>query len=294
MIDYSKEISVLDSSELCKDRLMIFSLYCDFCKLLESQDVKFINKYKTFLSETFEHIASLMIASDKVFMKIYLDLLINKDPYDDTQFKNIVNYFKERLVVYKHTSDYVSVIDKYNKFNFKEKATILSIYSDLANNFITLIGDVLDENKSVNLISNLLNSSTIKLDNYLCNELAKGTKNEDIINNLRDTISVYLKNHLFLLYKNHKFSIEDVTLDGSDEFLSDFSKEEKDVWIFGLIYLFAGYKKDDHSKDDEKLDEMCKFLNVSPIKYKFILLKMSIHSIISYFKTKKYLKNIKR
>jgi len=63
------------------------------------------------------------------------------------------------------------------------------------------------------------------------------------------------------------------------DFFTSFNELEQKIWLLGAIYGIAGYDKNDKTKDNEKIAEICELLGISKFKYKKTAISMAFRSI---------------
>lgn len=290
--NFKKELELINSNDFINEKLMIFSLYNEFYNdILGHADDYFIQYYAPFMEKNFElvvvglNLKGNISVSAEQFMRIYFQMLKKSRLSSMPQAKGIINTFENELNSFIEASEYVNVIEKFNSISLDTKVNIMAQFREYINNMFLITIDLYGEKNSKGLRHNILDMLSIKLEEYLKDSLEKGYNENDITNNLKPTMMVITKDYLMNQLENGDTSLIDFQDEATKKFFGGFKEIEQKIWLMGAIYIIAGYDRNDKSKDDEKIKEMCELLGISKLKYTEITLSMGIRSIKMIKKT---------
>ena len=284
--NFKKELELINSNNCINEKLMIFSLYNEFYNdILGHADDYFIQYYAPFMEKTFELVVAGLNLQDNIsvsaeqFMRIYFQMLKISRLSSMPQAKGIIKTFENELNSCIEASEYVNVIEKFNLISLDTKVNIMAQFREYINNMFLTTIDLYGEENSKGLRHSILDMLSIKLEEYLKDSLEKGYNEKDIINNLKPAMMVVTKDHLMNQLRNGDTSLIDFPDEETKQFFGSFKEIEQKIWLMGAIYGIAGYDRNDKSKNDEKIKEMCEFLGISKLKFIKIALSMGIRSI---------------
>jgi len=290
--NFKKELELINSNDFINEKLMIFSLYNEFYNdILGHADDYFIRYYAPFMEKTFELVVAELNLKDNIsvsaeqFMRFYFQMLKKSRLSSMPQAKGIIKTFENELNSFIEASEYVNVIEKFSSISLDTKVNIMAQFREYINNMFLTTIDLYGEKNSKGLRHNILDILSIKLEEYLKDSLEKGYNENDITNNLKPTMMVITKDYLMNQLGNGDTSLIDFQDEATKQFFGGFNEIEQKIWLMGAIYIIAGYDRNDKSKDDEKIKEMCELLGISKLKYTEIALSMGIRSIKMIKKT---------
>lgn len=284
--NFKKELELINSNDFINEKLMIFSLYNEFYNdILGHADDYFIRYYAPFMEKTFElvvaglNLKGNVSVSAEQFMRFYFQMLKKSRLSSMPQAKGIIKTFENELNSFIEASEYVNVIEKFSSISLDTKVNIMAQFREYINNMFLTTIDLYGEKNSKGLRHNILDILSIKLEEYLKDNLEEGYNENDITNNLKPTMMVITKDYLMNQLGNGDTSLIDFQDEATKQFFGGFNEIEQKIWLMGAIYIIAGYDRNDKSKDDEKIKEMCELLGISKLKYTEIALSMGIRSI---------------
>lgn len=284
--NFKKELELINSNDFINEKLMIFSLYNEFYNdILGHADDYFIRYYAPFMEKTFElvvvglNLKGNISVSAEQFMRIYFQMLKKSRLSSMPQAKGIIKTFENELNSFIEASEYVNVIEKFSSISLDTKVNIMAQFREYINNMFLTTIDLYGEKNSKGLRHNILDILSIKLEEYLKDNLEEGYNENDITNKLKPTMMVVTKDYLMNQLGNGDTSLIDFQDEATKQFFGGFNEIEQKIWLMGAIYIIAGYDRNDKSKDDEKMKEMCELLGISKLKYTIIALSMGIRSI---------------
>ncbi len=290
--NFKKELELINSNDFINEKLMIFSLYNEFYNdILGHADDYFIRYYAPFMEKTFELVVAELNLKDNIsvsaeqFMRFYFQMLKKSRLSSMPQAKGIIKTFENELNSFIEASEYVNVIEKFSSISLDTKVNIMAQFREYINNMFLTTIDLYGEKNSKGLRHNILDILSIKLEEYLKDNLEEGYNENDITNKLKPTMMVVTKDYLMNQLGNGDTSLIDFQDEATKQFFGGFNEIEQKIWLMGAIYIIAGYDRNDKSKDDEKIKEMCELLGISKLKYTIIALSMGIRSIKMIKKT---------
>lgn len=280
--NFRKELDLVSSNNQISEKLMIFSLYNEFYNnIMGHSDDSLIQYYSSFMEKTFELIvAGLNLQENtsvnaKQFMKVYFKTLKSTMPFA----KDIIMTFERKLNSLIDANGYVNVIEKFDSIPLDTKVNIMVHFREYINSMYVTTIDLCGEENSKELRHNILEMLSTKLEEYLKDSLNKGIDSVSIIDNLKDILVAYTKEYLMNKLKNDEFGLNVFQDETTKHFFASFNEIEQKIWLMGMVYAIAGYDKNDKSRENEKIEEMCKFLGISKFKYTKIAISMGISSI---------------
>ena len=284
--NFKKELDLINSNNCINEKLMIFSLYNEFYNdILGHADDYFIQHYAPFMEKTFELVVAGLNLQDNIsvsaeqFMRVYLQMLKKSRLSSLPQAKGIIKTFDDELNSFIEASEYVNVIEKIDSIPLDTKVNIMAQFREYINSMFLTTIDLYGEEKSKGLRHSILDMLSIKLEEYLNDSLEKGYNENDITTNLKPAMMVITKDYLMNKLRNGDTSLIDFQDEETKYFFGSFKEIEQKIWLMGAIYGIAGYDRNDKSKDDEKIKEMCELLGISKLKYIKIALSMGIRSL---------------
>lgn len=290
--NFKKELELINSNDFINEKLMIFSLYNEFYNdILGHADDYFIQYYAPFMEKNFELVVAELNLKDNIsvsaeqFMRFYFQMLKKSRLSSMPQAKGIIKTFENELNSFIEASEYVNVIEKFSSISLDTKVNIMAQFREYINNMFLTTIDLYGEKNSKGLRHNILDILSIKLEEYLKDNLEEGYNENDITNKLKPTMMVVTKDYLMNQLGNGDTSLIDFQDEATKQFFGGFNEIEQKIWLMGAIYIIAGYDRNDKSKDDEKIKEMCELLGISKLKYTIIALSMGIRSIKMIKKT---------
>ena len=288
VINFNKEVDLITSNNQISEKLMIFALYNEFYNsILSSTDDYFIKCYTPFMDKTFELAAAGIDLQEKSnvnaeqFMRIYFEMLkINSLSSIPNE---IITSFEKELKSLIASSKYVNIIEQFATISLGVKVNIMISFREYINNmFITTI-NLFGEESSKELRDDILDMQLIRLEKYLNDSLNEGINQDNLTDDLKSVMMVATKDYLLNKLSNHEFGFDGIKDEATRDFFASFSEAEQKIWLIGAIYGIAGYDKNDRSKDNEKIEEICKYLGISKIEYIVLTISIGIRS----FKTMK-------
>ena len=291
--NFKKELDLVSTNNQISEKLMIFSLYNEFFNdIMGNLDDSFIQYYSSFMEKTFESvIAELNLQEDisvnaKQFMKIYFKMLKPNMPFA----RYTIMTFERKLNSLIDASGYVNVIEKFDSIPLDTQINIMAHFREYINSMYHTTIELCGEENSRELRHNILEMLSVKLEEYLKDSLNKGIDSVNLIDNLKNTLSVYTKDYLMNKLKNEEFGLKVFQDETVKHFFASFNEIEQKIWLIGLIYVIAGYDKNDKSKEKEKLREICKLLKISKLKYIRTAFSMALH-LLKTMKTEDFCAN---
>ena len=284
--NFKKELELISSNDRISEKLMIFSLYNEFYNsILGTADDYFIEHYAPFMEKTFELVASSMNLQENLnlnaeqFMRVYFQLLKKSRMSAMPQAKGTVEYFENELNYFIERMGYVEVIEHFDSIPLNSKVDIMTQFREFINNMFRTTIELYDEESSKGLRHNILDMLTNKLRQYLNDSLNQEINTVNICSNLKPMMMTSTKEYLMEKLRNDEFGFNGIKEEEARDFFASFSELEQKIWLMGAIYGIAGYDKNDKSKEDEKIAEMCELLDISILKYTRTAISMAFRSI---------------
>ena len=283
--NFKKEIELISSNDRISEKLMIFSLYNEFYNsILGSADEYFIEHYVPFMEKTFESVAASMNLQENVnlnteqFMRVYFQLLKKSRMSAMPQVKGTVEYFENELNSFIERMGYVEVIEKFDSIPLSSKVDIMTQFREFINNMFRTTIELYGEESSKELRHNILDMLSDKLEQYLNDSLNQNVNTVNFSYNLKPMMMTSTKKYLMEKLRNGEFGFNGIKEEARD-FFTSFNELEQKIWLLGAIYGIAGYDKNDKTKDNEKIAEICELLGISKFKYKKTAISMAFRSI---------------
>ena len=283
--NFKKELELISSNDRIGEKFMIFSLYNDFYNsILGSSDDYFIEHYAPFMEKTFELVtASLNLQENanlnaEQFMRVYFQLLKKSRMSTMPQAKVTIEYFENELNSFIECMGYVEVIEQFDSIPLSSKFDIMTQFREFINNIFYTTIELYDEESSKELRHNILDMLSNKLRQYLNDSLNHEVNTVNLSSNLKSMMMTSTKEYLIEKLRNDEFGFNGIKEEAKDFFVS-FSELEQKIWLMGAIYGISGYDKNDKSKENEKIAEICELLGISKFKYTRTAISMAFRSI---------------
>lgn len=282
--NFRKELELISNNSQISEKLMIFSLYNEFYNdIMGNSNDYFAQHYAPFMEKTFELVAAGLNIQENIsvnaeqFMKIYFKMLKKSMLSNMPQVKSIISIYENELNSFIDASKYVNVIEKFDSIPLDTKVNIMAHFREYINNMFLTTIDLCGEENSKELRHNILDMLSIKLEGYLKNNLNEGIDFVNLTDNLKPTMVIYTKDYLMNKLKNNEFGLNFFQDETTKQFFAGFNEIEQKIFLMGMIYSIAGYDKNDKSKQNEKIKEICKMLEISKLRYMKTSFSMGIH-----------------
>lgn len=283
---FKEELRLIRYSKRFNEKPMIIAIYNEFYNdVLEALDKSSGEKFARVMEKAFEVTVENFNSNNNInvnaerFMRMYFKILKSAKITKTQPISQIIYNFESQLHGYKETMKFVEVTDKFDEISLDTKVAIILQFREYVNDLLNTIIGIFGFNDTIQLRTSLLKSLTIKFGEYLNNCRMKKVAPYKIADGVKPTMIENAKNDLILMLNKGEFNFQMISETEFYNFFKGFNDLEQNIWLLNFIYEIAGYNKNSKVLDGKKVNEICRFLGISKLRYSLTNISMGLRSL---------------
>ncbi len=286
---FKEELRLIRYNKRFHEKPMIIAIYNEFYNdILESLDKNSGENFAHVMEKAFEVTVEHFNSNNNInvnaerFMRMYFRILKSAKISKTQPISQIIYNFENQLYNYKETMKFVDVVDKFDELSLDSKVNIILQFREYANDLLNTISGLFGFENTIQLRTSLLKTLTIKFGEYLNNCRMKKVAPLEIAEGVKHAMMEVAKNHLILMLNKGKFNFQMISEENLYEFFNNFNNLEQNIWLLNFIYEIAGYNKSVKVLDSKKINEICRLLGISKLRYSLTNISMGLKSLSAF------------
>ncbi len=283
---FKEELRLIRYNKRFYEKPMIIAIYNEFYNdILESLDKTSGENFARVMEKAFEVTVEHFNSNNNInvnaerFMRMYFKILKSAKISKTQPICQIVYNFENQLHNYKETMKFVEVVDKFDEISLDTKVDIILQFREYVNSVLNTIIGLFGFDSTIQLRTSLLKTITIKFGEYLNNCRMKKVAPYKITEGVKAEMMEVAKNRLILMLNKGEFNFQMISETSFYEFFNGFNNLEQNIWLLNFIYEIAGYNKSVKVLDSKKINEICRLLGISKIRYSLTNISMGLKSL---------------
>lgn len=286
---FKEELRLIRYNKRFHEKPMIIAIYNEFYNdILESLDKNSGENFAHVMEKAFEVTVEHFNSNNNInvnaerFMRMYFRILKSAKISKTQPISQIIYNFENQLYNYKETMKFVDVVDKFDELSLDSKVNIILQFREYANDLLNTISGLFGFENTIQLRTSLLKNLTIKFGEYLNNCRMKKVAPLEIAEGVKHAMMEVAKNHLILMLNKGEFNFQMISEENLYEFFNNFNNLEQNIWLLNFIYEIAGYNKSVKVLDSKKINEICRLLGISKLRYSLTNISMGLKSLSAF------------